>query len=267
MARLSIIIVTLNAASALEKTLDSVFSQTFDDYELVIIDGQSTDRTVDIIRNCEERLGYWVSEPDDGIYAAMNKGLQAASGEYVQFLNAGDCFVDSAVLEQVFCTDDRPDLFYGDIYRVGVDGSLKVVSAEDFTEKNLLRHGTGVICHQAMFVRRAVTPVYDTRYRFKGELNWYFDLVQAPGFRYVKCEHAIVNYELGGWGYQNFLRNRLDWIRVAIDRFGWPSVWKSGLLGYLWINSFFRYPVLKKVDHVLKLPGKLIRKCRRLFSA
>ena len=125
MKKLSIIIVTLNASSDLDKTLKSIFDQSYSDYEIVIIDGQSTDDTLSIIQNFEPRIDYWTSEPDEGIYDAMNKGLAAATGEYVQFLNAGDCFVDGEVLGRVFSeVDHRPTLIYGAINILHTDGRV-----------------------------------------------------------------------------------------------------------------------------------------------
>ncbi len=94
MKKLSIIIVTFNASDDLGRTLQSVFEQTYTNYEVVIIDGESTDTTLEIIQTYEEKIDYWVSEKDSGIYAAMNKGIKVAKGEYLQFLNAGDYFVD-----------------------------------------------------------------------------------------------------------------------------------------------------------------------------
>ena len=116
MKKLSIVIVTYNASFDVERTLKSVFDQTFADFEVIIIDGGSKDDTLDIIKKFEIRIDYCVSEKDRGIYDAMNKGIEASKGEYVQFLNAGDYFVNENVLDEIFndCSD-QPTLIYGDI--------------------------------------------------------------------------------------------------------------------------------------------------------
>lgn len=265
MSTLSIIIVTFNASWDLERTLKSIFQQTFSDYQVIVIDGKSTDNTLDIVRNFEPYIWHWVSENDGGIYDAMNKGLVAARGDYIQFLNAGDWFADSHVLEDVFVKQsDRPVLIYGDINRIATDGSSQVIRARDFNVQSLLRFGTGVLCHQAMFVRRDLAPLYDTKYKFKGELNWYFDLVELDGFSYVKIDRTIVDYGLGGWGYQHFVRNRLDWIRLVFNRYGLKAILDNGLLLFLWKNSFIRYPWLKKVHKVVSLPMVVVD---RFFTA
>ena len=90
--KLSIITVNYNDAKGLERTIKSVISQTFHDYEFIIIDGGSTDGSVDVIKKYESHIDYWISEKDGGIYPGMNKGLRQAKGEYLNFMNGGDCY-------------------------------------------------------------------------------------------------------------------------------------------------------------------------------
>ncbi len=100
--KLSIITVNLNNARGLEKTIQSVIAQTFYNYEFIIIDGGSTDDSINIIKKYEDHITYWVSETDGGIYAGMNKGLFIAKGDYVNFMNSGDCYHSKDVLENIF---------------------------------------------------------------------------------------------------------------------------------------------------------------------
>ena len=99
---ISVVTVCYNAADTIEKTMLSVLNQTYHDIEYIIIDGGSTDGTVEIIRKYADRIAYWVSEPDKGIYDAMNKGIKVATGEWINFMNAGDEFVDANVLDKLF---------------------------------------------------------------------------------------------------------------------------------------------------------------------
>ena len=101
MAKYSIITINYNNADGLRRTIESVVSQTFDDYEYVIIDGGSTDGSVDVIKEYENKISYWVSEKDGGIYNAMNKGVKASNGEYLIFMNSGDVFYRDKVLEDI----------------------------------------------------------------------------------------------------------------------------------------------------------------------
>ena len=100
--KLSIITVNYNDAKGLQRTIESVLCQTFHDYEFIVIDGGSTDGSVEVIKRYEKYIDYWVSEQDGGIYPGMNKGLRQAKGEYVNFMNGGDCYHSSDVLEKIF---------------------------------------------------------------------------------------------------------------------------------------------------------------------
>ena len=111
--KLSIITINLNNAAGLRKTIESVVNQTFTDYEYLIIDGGSTDGSVEVIKEFADKITYWVSEPDKGIYNAMNKGILKARGEYLQFLNSGDWLVDNEVLFRVFSLNHFEDILYG----------------------------------------------------------------------------------------------------------------------------------------------------------
>lgn len=117
----SIITITYNAVRLVEQTLLNVLSQSYPNIEYIVIDGGSTDGTVDIIRRYESGLAYWVSEPDKGIYDAMNKGLQKATGDYVWFINAGDTLCSSDTVQSVVSRLQKrkalPDIIYGDEYR------------------------------------------------------------------------------------------------------------------------------------------------------
>ncbi len=121
--KLSIITINFNNRNGLERTARSIVEQTFRDYEWIVIDGGSTDGSQDILKEYSAHIAFGVSERDGGIYEAMNKGLERASGEYVQFLNSGDSFIDRDVLERVFADNRLADVNYGDQWCV-LDGSI-----------------------------------------------------------------------------------------------------------------------------------------------
>ena len=110
--KLSIITVNLNNKTGLEKTVKSVCSQTFEEFEFIIIDGGSTDGSLDIIKRYEDNISCWVSEQDKGVYNAMNKGIKMAKGEYLQFLNSGDSLINSDVLNKVFKENKTEDIIF-----------------------------------------------------------------------------------------------------------------------------------------------------------
>ena len=130
---LSIITINRNNASGLEKTIRSVFSQVRDDFEYIVVDGASSDESVDVIRRYAELFGNrlkWVSESDKGIYCAMNKGIGMASGEYLQFLNSGDCLVADTVIDKMFVAlenNDYPSIIYGNMIKDMPNGKAFLV--------------------------------------------------------------------------------------------------------------------------------------------
>ena len=114
--RLSIITVNYNNCMGLQRTMDSVIAQSFEDYEWLVIDGGSSDGSRELIEQNAEHFTYWVSEPDHGVYHAMNKGIAKAKGDYMCFLNSGDVYADAHVLERVFDYPLGQDLVFGDWY-------------------------------------------------------------------------------------------------------------------------------------------------------
>jgi len=114
---ISVVTVSYNAVSTIEQTILSVINQTYPNVEYIIIDGGSTDGTVDIIKKYADKIAYWVSEPDKGIYDAMNKGVVVATGEWINFMNAGDIFTDSDVIDKLFHQNiiiNRVGIVFGD---------------------------------------------------------------------------------------------------------------------------------------------------------
>jgi glycosyltransferase involved in cell wall biosynthesis len=115
MLKLSIITINYNNALGLKKTISSVINQMFSDFEFIVIDGASSDSSIEVIKKYASKINYWISEKDKGIYNAQNKGISAATGEYCLFLNAGDCLVNENVLATIFLLKDSEDIIYGDM--------------------------------------------------------------------------------------------------------------------------------------------------------
>lgn len=173
---ISIITVTYNAGQWLERTIQSVLNQSYAGIQYIIIDGKSTDTTVDIIKKHESRIHYWKSEPDTGLYDAMNKGLAAAGGDYVLFLNAGDLLYSNTVVGQVveLIQNINPDIIYGEteIINSNTDriGMRRLRAPEKLTWKSF-RMGM-LVSHQSFFVKRSVAPEYDLQYKLVADFDW-----------------------------------------------------------------------------------------------
>ena len=174
----SIITITYNAEKWLERTITSVLSQSYPDIEYIIIDGASKDGTVDIIKQYASGIAYWVSEPDEGLYHAMNKGLQHATGDYVWFLNAGDTFYAANTVQRVSASllksRKSVDIIYGETAIVNADGrflSMRRLKAPEHLNWKKFRMGM-MVCHQSFVVKREIAPAYDTSYRLVSDYDW-----------------------------------------------------------------------------------------------
>jgi glycosyltransferase involved in cell wall biosynthesis len=149
--KLSIITINRNNAVDFEKTIQSVVSQTFDDFEYIIIDGNSSDGSVDVIKKYAEKINHWISEPDSGIYNAMNKGIKKASGDYCLFLNSADCLLSPSTLTNVFNEIDcSSDIYYSNWTR---NDNRYVIIPEKADINYLIGNSMN---HQNMLIRRSL---------------------------------------------------------------------------------------------------------------
>lgn len=175
--KLSIITINYNEASALQQTIDSVRSQTYQDYEHIIIDGGSIDESVFYIRSYAEAYPSlkWVSERDKGVYDAQNKGIELAEGEYCFFLNAGDVFASTQVLEKMFSMPTRVDLLYGNL-KVVRNGK-QVGYCKGVEQPTFLDLYNSCLKHQATFIKRSLFErfgVYDDSLHIVADWEWFF---------------------------------------------------------------------------------------------
>lgn len=149
--KLSIITVNLNDCNGLLTTMNSITQQTFHDYEWIVIDGGSTDGSKQFIEEHADLISYWVSEPDSGIYNAMNKAVRHAQGEYSLFLNSGDWLWEESALENVFAENPHADVVYGDIALISETEPTSIRTYSDRLSFNALYRLS--ICHQSSFIR------------------------------------------------------------------------------------------------------------------
>ena len=174
--KLSIITVNLNNRNGLQRTIDSVVAQTFRDFEWIVIDGGSTDGSKELIEQNAKYFSYWVSEPDKGIYNAMNKGIRVAKGDYLQFLNSGDWLCDETALERCFSHGFDADIAYGNIRFCYDDKKEECHYPEQLSFRYLYKFSLG---HNASFIRREIIQedLYDEGLKIVSD--WKFFLLQA----------------------------------------------------------------------------------------
>ena len=189
MKKITIITITYNAETVLEKTIQSILNQTDKNFEYIIVDGASTDNTVEIIRKYEKLIAdnfydgfhkeqfQWISEPDNGLYEAMNKGIDLAKGEFLWFMNAGDKIFNSNTLlklQHAIVENPNADIFYGQSLVIDSNDNLlgkrHKIAPEILTKKSLL-NGL-VVCHQSIIVRKTIAPYYDLQYKISADYDW-----------------------------------------------------------------------------------------------
>lgn len=208
--KVSIITINYNDAVGLRRTLDSVRSQTFTDYEQIIVDGGSSDGSVDVIRSTAEKLEdyrfKWISEPDRGVYDAQNKGIRMAEGEYCFFLNAGDVFCSENVLKRIFENREQgiekrdADILYGN--EPVVENGKRVGYCKGVENPTFLDLYNSCMKHQATFIRRELFErfgKYDISLRIEADYEWFFRVIAFHNdvtLRYVDVD--VANFDNDG---------------------------------------------------------------------
>ena len=221
---LNVITVSCNAKNDLEKTIQSVAQQDYPRINYIIIDGGSTDGTAEMVKKYWDQINVFVSEKDKGIYDAMNKGISKTKEGYLNFLNAGDEYISSSTISDVFRgIGDEYDLVYGKII-VGEVTEEKLKNPQgtwDFTKNNLLAQNTAVLCHQAMFLKKEKVPLYDTSYKIKGDLDWYFEILKKnPDLTFFRSDVAVTNYRGGGISERKYHLDVYEVTKLIVKRFG-----------------------------------------------
>ncbi len=223
----SIITITYNASKELPATMRSVAEQTFTDFEHLIIDGASKDDTVGIAKKMATSNMTIYSEPDKGLYDAMNKGLRKAKGKYLIFMNAGDAFHDKHVLMQMSqVVGDDTDIIYGDTNLV--DACREFVAKRHLSVPEKLTFGSFrkgmLVCHQAFVVRRELAPEYDLRYRFSADYEWCLRCLKKTSYHRCKNLHrVIVDYLVDGLTDKNHKASLKERFAIMCQYFGYTS--------------------------------------------
>ena len=243
---ISIITVTFNAEKVLEPTLRSVGSQTFKDYEHIIIDGQSSDGTLSLASRYNNLQLQIHSKPDKGIYHGMNRGLKYARGKYVLFLNAGDRFASSDTLAKYAeAAAENPDIIYGDTDIVDDEG--KVLRPRHLSAPEMLTYKSYLdgmlICHQAFMVRKEIAPEYSREFKLSADYDWCLGCIENSGVTKRRNLKAVTIHYL-----DNGVSEKKKWASLK-ERF------------IIMKRRFGLFPTLK--SHFSFIPRALKRKLKR----
>jgi glycosyltransferase involved in cell wall biosynthesis len=230
--------VVFNNRKGLERTMDSIAAQSErKDLEYIVVDGGSTDGTLDYIRAQSRLIDHWISEPDRGLYHAMNKGLAMARGSYVWFMNSGDALYNQHTLNMVLeAADSGAEFIYGDTMFIDPDGR-EIGLMSRVTPKKLptdigpktFAYGMN-ICHQSVVVKRNLAMPYEETYRMVADIDWIIRILQQHP-RAFRCAQPLARFELGGISQQRIRSSWKERFQVLRAHYGlWPTLLRHGWL-------------------------------------
>lgn len=219
--KLSVITIVYNNVQHIERTMLSVIHQTYSAIEYIIIDGASKDGTLNIIEKYQDHLAHIISEPDKGIYDAMNKGLKLASGDYVLFMNSGDEIFSPETVAKVFAKADDADIYYGETELVNESleslGRRKHKTPEHFTWKSF-KYGMNV-SHQAIYVKREIAELYDLDYKLSADIDWVLKAA-LKAKKIVNTHIYVAKFLVGGASKQRHLESLKERYRIFKKYYG-----------------------------------------------
>jgi glycosyltransferase involved in cell wall biosynthesis len=223
----TVVTVVRNGATTLETTMLSVLNQTYCNIEYIVIDGASTDGTLEIIKKYEDRIDYWMSEPDNGIYDAMNKGINLATGDWINFMNSGDWFTDNNVVGGIFSCQNFKDIdvIYGNSTQIN-DKKEKIeeysrTNVDDFIKGPIYRHG-------ASFVKTVVHRAF------------LFDMSKLKKFDYALDFYCIFSIYMAG---KHFMRVNTNILTYQLD----------GMSNHPIKNVYYQYAIISSYCHGLNI--------------
>lgn len=223
--KFSIITITYNAASVVKPTLESVIAQTYTNYEYILVDGGSKDDTVAIAKASGIKFAHIVSERDNGIYDAMNKGIALATGDYLCFLNAGDAFYAPDTLQTIVDAiaeeKELPDVLYGETAEVDDNRNfvrMRRLQAPEKLEWKSFKNGM-LVCHQAFYARRDIAPMYDLKYRLSADVDWCIKVMKRAR-KMINVNATVVNYLQNGISLQYHRKSLIERFNIMSKHYG-----------------------------------------------
>ena len=278
--KLSIITINRNNAAGLEKTLQSVAAQTFKEFEYIVVDGASTDGSVEVIKRYESLFAHlkWVSEPDKGIYNAMNKGIRMASGDYIQILNSADCLAAPDVTEKMLAALEKagnPSILYGNMVKCFHDGRRMVDKCFAGQEITMLGMFTGTLNHDPAYIRRDLFEkygYYDEGLKIVSDWKWYLQAIILGGEKPQYVDMDVTLFDMTGISETNKELDKAERKQVLeqlfprtvladYERFAFPIDQIKRLQRHPWAYKmvWFLERCLFKLEKVKKKKNKVSR--------
>ncbi len=240
--KISIVTVVYNGAQTIEATIKSILDQSYKNIEYIIIDGNSSDGTQDIIKSYENSISKWISEPDKGIYDAMNKGIKLSTGDYIWFMNSGDEIADNIVLEEIISSNPNSDIYYGDTIMIDSDGNeignRRLTPPEKLTWKSF-KKGM-LVSHQSFIVKKNIIKQYNLTYKFSADFEWC--LLALKKAKKTTNTHRILSKFLdGGITKQNIIPGLKERFRIMSRYYGLiPTCYNHIFIGIKFFYFFIK---------------------------
>lgn len=240
---LSVITVVYNNVRDIERTMLSVLDQTYPNIEYIIIDGESTDGTIEIIQKYENRLARIIIEQDKGIYDAMNKGLTASTGDYILFMNSGDEMYDKDTVQNVFSCNPEADIYYGETEMF--DESWKSLGqrrhkAPESLTKDSFKYGM-CVSHQAIYVRRTIAEPFDLDYQLSADIDWILKAVEKAK-KIINTHQYVAKYLVGGMSKKKHRESLRERFEIFSKHYGLiPNLVNHGVIAIKLLLYFLKH--------------------------
>lgn len=240
--RLSVITIVFNNVRDIERTMLSVINQTYSNTEYIVVDGLSTDGTLDVIKQYQNRIHTLISEKDNGIYDAMNKGLAAATGDYVLFMNSGDEIYSADTVSAVFATATDADIYYGETEMIDNAGHClgqrRHKAPRQFTWKDF-KYGMS-ISHQAIYIKRSLAQPYNPKYQLSADIDWILQAAKKAK-SIVNVHQYVAKYLVGGMSKAKHKQSLLERFAIMREHYGLlPTILNHTViafnLGWYWLQ-------------------------------
>jgi glycosyltransferase involved in cell wall biosynthesis len=239
---LTVITIVYNNVRDIERTMLSVLDQTYKNIEYVVIDGASNDGTLTVIEKYEHRISKLISEPDKGIYDAMNKGLALATGDYVLFMNSGDEIYSNETVAAVFNTAADADIYYGEteMYNERWEslGQRRHQAPESFNWR-CFKYGMSV-SHQAIYIKRTIVTPYDLKYKYSADIDWIIKAARTAS-TIVNTRMYVAKYLAGGVSKQKHLASLKERFHILTRYYGLlPNVFNHLIIAFKLATYFLK---------------------------
>lgn len=242
--KISIITVVYNHKLQFQKTINEIVNIDYPNFEYIVIDGGSTDGTMELLKQYENKITKYISEPDNGLYDAMNKGISFASGEYLWFINAGDLPFNRNILKNVFTENQEfADFYYGQtniIDNIGNTLRTRRLKAPQVLNWKSFKKGM-LVCHQSMIIKKEKVPNFDLTYRYSADFDWAIKCLKASG-KITNTHLTISKFLEGGKTRKTLIPGLLERFRIMVIHYGFLTT----LFNHIFICGRLLFHIIKK---------------------